>query len=79
MYYPVMNVTQCEGQLSTYHLNGGSMTTPQSEEKQRKKKEKKKKKKKEEDVATKEEGFIKMWLRKKKDLLRCGYERRRIY
>ena len=31
MYYPVMNVTQCEGQLSTYHLNGGSMTTPQSE------------------------------------------------
>ena len=33
MYYPVMNVTQCEGQLSTYHLNGGSMTTPQSEEK----------------------------------------------
>ena len=33
MYNPVMNVTQCEGQLSTYHLNGGSMTTPQSEEK----------------------------------------------
>ena len=34
MYYPVMNVTQYEGQLSTYyHLNGGSMTTPQSEEK----------------------------------------------
>ena len=33
MYYPVMNVPQCEGQLSTYHLNGGSMTTPQSEEK----------------------------------------------
>ena len=29
-------------------------------------------------MATKEEGFIKMWLRKKKDLLRCGYERRRI-
>ena len=31
------------------------------------------------DVATKDEGFIKMWLRKKKYLLRCGYERRRIY
>ena len=31
MYYPVMNVTQFEGQLSTYHLNGGSMTTTQSE------------------------------------------------
>ena len=30
-------------------------------------------------MATKEEGFIKMWLRKKEDLLRCGYERRRIY
>ena len=44
MYYPVMNVTQCEGQLSTYHLNGGSMTTSQSEEKKRKKKKKKKKK-----------------------------------
>ena len=43
MYYPVMNVTQCEGQLSTYHLNGGSMTTPQSEEKKKKKKKKKKK------------------------------------
>ena len=42
MYYPVMNVTQCEGQLSTYHLNGGSMTTPQSEEKKKKKKKKKK-------------------------------------
>ena len=41
MYYPVMNVTQCEGQLSTYHLNGGSMTTPQSEEKKKKKKKKK--------------------------------------
>ena len=37
MYYPVMNVTQCEGQLSTYHLNGGSMTTPQSEEKKKEK------------------------------------------
>ena len=33
MYYPVMNVTQCEGQLSTYHLNCGSMTIPQSEKK----------------------------------------------
>ena len=81
-----MNVTQCEGQLSTYHLNGGSMTTPQSEGKKKKKKRKKKRKKKEkkkkkrkEDLATKEEGFIKMWLRKKKDFLRCGYERRRIY
>ena len=41
MYYPVMNVTQCEGQLSTYHLNGGSMTTPQSEEKKKEKKKKK--------------------------------------
>ena len=38
MYYPVMNVTQCEGQLSTYHLNGGSMTTSQSEGKKKKKK-----------------------------------------
>ena len=36
MYYPVMNVTQCDGQLSTYHLNGGSMTNPQSEEKEKK-------------------------------------------
>ena len=45
MYYPVMNVTQCEGQLSTYHLNGGSMTTPQSEERKEKEKKKKKKKK----------------------------------
>ena len=45
MYYPVMNVTQCEGQLSTYHLNGGSMTTPQSEEKKEKKRKKKEKKK----------------------------------
>ena len=43
MYYPVMNVTQCEGQLSTYHLNGGSMTTPQSEKKKKKKKKKEKK------------------------------------
>ena len=42
MYYPVMNVTQCEGRLSTYHLNGGSMTTPQSEEKEKKKKKKRK-------------------------------------
>ena len=40
MFYPVMNVTPCEGQLSTYHLNGGSMTTPQSEEKKKKKKKK---------------------------------------
>ena len=51
MYYPVMNVTQCEGQLSTYHLNGGSMTTPQSGgKKKRKKKKKKKRKKKKEKV-----------------------------
>ena len=35
MNYPVMNVTQFEGQLSTYHLNGGSMTTPQSEEEEK--------------------------------------------
>ena len=40
MYYPVMNVTQCEGQLSTYHLNGDSKTTPQSEEKKEEKKPK---------------------------------------
>ena len=40
MYYPVMNVTQCEGQLSTYHLNGGSMTAPQSEEKKEEKNKK---------------------------------------
>ena len=32
MHYPVINVTQCEGQLSSFHLNGNSMTTPQSEE-----------------------------------------------
>ena len=43
MYYPVMNVTQCEGQLSTYHLNGSSMTTPQSEEKKKKLKKEKEK------------------------------------
>ena len=33
MFYPVMNVTQCEGQLSSFHFNSCSMTTPQSEEK----------------------------------------------
>ena len=38
MYYPVINVTQCEGQLSTYHLNGGSMTILQSEENKKEKK-----------------------------------------
>ena len=48
MYYPVIYVTQCEGQLSTDHLNGGSMITPQSEwgkkEEKKKKKEDKEKK-----------------------------------
>ena len=39
-----MIVTQCEGQLSNYHVNGGSMTTPQSDGKKRKKKKIKKKK-----------------------------------
>ena len=39
-----MNVTQCEGHLSTDQLNGGSMTTSQSEGKNKKKKIKKDKK-----------------------------------
>ena len=37
-FNPVMNVTQCEGQLSIYHLNDGSMTTPRYEGKKKKKK-----------------------------------------
>ena len=55
MYYPVIYVTQCEGQLSTDHLNGGSMITPQSEwgKKEEKKKKKRRKKKKKEEKEKK--------------------------